>query len=97
MEIASARVIQPHLAPGQLSVGVTIDVSHTAATPLGAQVEAQATYTGSEGKLLVFDVMAKDDGGVVGKAVHKRAVIDKQRIELGAEKRVASINRERLC
>ncbi|HEU4875173.1 MAG TPA: hypothetical protein VFT44_18860, partial [Pyrinomonadaceae bacterium] len=44
MEIAAARVLQPLLGPGELSVGVTIDVSHTAPTPLGAQVTATARY-----------------------------------------------------
>ncbi|KAF4810677.1 Fluoroacetyl-CoA thioesterase [Colletotrichum tropicale] len=89
MEIASARVLKPHLEPGQLSVGVTIDVSHTAPTPDDALVTAEATYRGKEGKLFVFDVVASDEGGEVGAAVHKRAVVDAQRLLAGAKKRVA--------
>jgi len=46
MEIASARVLQPYLTTGQLSVGVNVDVTHTAATPLGAEVTATSTYVG---------------------------------------------------
>ena len=30
MEIASSRILRPFLGPGELSVGVTVDVVHTA-------------------------------------------------------------------
>lgn len=89
MEIASARLLKPYLELGQLSVGVTIDVSHTAATPGDALVTVEAKYRGKEGKLVVFDVVASDEGGEVGAAVHKRAVVDAQRLLAGAKKRVA--------
>ena len=56
MEVAGSRVLLPLLKPGELSVGVTVDVSHTAATPPGATVTATARYVGREGKLFVFEV-----------------------------------------
>ncbi|KAF4920724.1 Fluoroacetyl-CoA thioesterase [Colletotrichum viniferum] len=89
MEIASARVLKPYLDPSQLSVGVTIDVSHTAPTPGDALVTVEATCRGKEGKIIVFDVVASDEGGQVGAAVHKRAAIDAQRLLAGPKKRVA--------
>ena len=55
MEIAGSRVLEPFLGPGELSVGVIVDVSHTAPTPPGALVIATARYTGREGKLFVFE------------------------------------------
>ena len=60
MEIASARLLSPHLAAGELSVGVHVDVTHSAPTPPGAQVTATARYLGREGKLFVFEVVASD-------------------------------------
>ncbi|KAF4545928.1 uncharacterized protein LTHEOB_4580 [Lasiodiplodia theobromae] len=51
MEIASARVLEPSLGTGQLSVGVRIDATHSAPTPEGESVTAEATFTGKEGKL----------------------------------------------
>lgn len=61
MEAASARVLQPHLAPSELSVGITVDVGHTAPTPVDAQVIAEATYRERDEKLFVFDVVARDE------------------------------------
>jgi len=88
MEIAGARLLKPHLSPGQLSVGVSIDISHTAPTPPGALVTTQATYKGTDGKLFLFEVVAMDAGGQVGKGVHKRAIVDRERLESSARKRL---------
>ncbi|MDQ3742966.1 MAG: thioesterase [Acidobacteriota bacterium] len=91
MEIAASRVLRPLLAPDEQSVGVTIDVAHMAATPLGVRVTATARYLGREGKLLVFEVVAHDPGGEIGRGEHKRAVVSTERLLAGAARRNKSI------
>jgi fluoroacetyl-CoA thioesterase len=91
MEIASARLLAPFLLLGQLSVGVSVDVTHTAPTPLGSTVEAESRFigrTGKGGKLYEFEVTARDEGGEIGRARHVRAVVDRERLEGVAVKRV---------
>jgi len=88
MEIAAARMLQPLLGPGELSVGVTVDVSHTAPTPVGAQVTATARYAGREGKLFLFEVSVSDPAGEVGRGWHKRAIVSNERLQSGAARRV---------
>ena len=88
MEIAASRVLVPLLAPGELSVGVTVDITHTAPTPMGAEVTATARYAGREGKLFLFEVSAADPGGEVGRGWHKRAIVSNERLQCGAAKRV---------
>ncbi len=87
MELAAARVLRPHLRPGELSVGVTLDVVHTAATPPGATVSATAKFLGREGKLFVFEILATDDAGEIGRCTHKRAVVTTERLVAGAARR----------
>jgi fluoroacetyl-CoA thioesterase len=87
MEMASARVLKPLLREGEMSVGVTVDVIHSAATPIGAKVSATANYRGRDGKLFVFDVIAEDPAGEVGRGMHKRAIISRERLLTGAAKR----------
>ncbi len=89
MEIASARLMESLLKPGQLSVGVGVDVVHQAATPVGETITLTSTYKGLTGKLHSFEVEAADAGGVVGRGVHSRAIIDAQRLQSSAAKRVA--------
>ena len=87
MELAAARVMQPMLQDGQLSVGVTINVKHTAATPVGGNVRTVATYLGPEGKLYRFKVEAFDDAGPSGEGEHARAIVTTSRLLAGAAKR----------
>ncbi len=87
MELAGARVLKPLLQDGEMSVGVTVDIMHSAATPIGATVTATATYRGRDGKLFVFDVIAHDPAGEIGRGTHKRAIISRERLLTGAAKR----------
>jgi fluoroacetyl-CoA thioesterase len=87
MELAGARLLHPLLQPGEMSVGAHVDVSHIAATPIGAKVTASATYRGRDGKLFVFDVIAHDPAGEIGRGTHKRAIVSRDRLTAGASKR----------
>jgi len=87
MEVAAARAMRRLLGEGQLSVGVSLDVRHTAATPVGGKVRATASYLGTEGKLMRFRVEAFDDAGVIGSGEHTRAIVDTTRLLAGAERR----------
>ena len=87
MQLASARLMRPSLGPGELSVGVTLDVAHTAATPQGAEVRAVARYLGREGKLFCFEVVAYDPVGEIGRCTHKRAIVSTERLLAGAGRR----------
>ena len=87
LELAAGHLLKDLQKPGELSVGVVIDVKHTAATPVGAWVEAEATYRGPEGKLHVFEVVARDPGGEVMRGTHKRAIISEARLLDGAARR----------
>jgi fluoroacetyl-CoA thioesterase len=87
MELAAARALRPLLAEGELSVGVALQVRHTASTPLGGEVRAIATYLGQEGKLHKFKVEAFDDAGPIGDGEHSRAIVTTERLLAGAAKR----------
>jgi predicted thioesterase len=87
MEMAAARSLAPLLEEGKLSVGVSIDVRHTAATPPGGRVTASARYLGANGKVHRFEVAAEDDFGEIGRGFHERAIVRVSRLVDGAEKR----------
>lgn len=89
MEVAAARILGPHLREGEVSVGVSVDVVHTAATPPGSTVTATARFVGREGKLFLFEVSAADDAGEIGRGSHKRAIVSSERLVAGAARRGA--------
>ena len=87
MELAAARAMRPLLEAGQLSVGVAIRVEHRAATPVGCEVRAVATYLGPEGRLHRFKLEAFDPAGPIGDGDHSRAIVGTERLLEGAERR----------
>jgi fluoroacetyl-CoA thioesterase len=87
MEVAASRAMKHLLAPGQLSVGVGVNVKHLAATPVGVEARAKATFLGMEGKLYRFKVEAFDPGGLIGEGEHTRAIVGTERLVKGAADR----------
>jgi fluoroacetyl-CoA thioesterase len=90
MELAGARAMSADLDEGQLSVGVRVNVEHTAATPIGASVRAVATLLEITGKLYRFKVEAFDEGGRIGAGEHVRAIVANDRLLEGARRRRVS-------
>jgi predicted thioesterase len=87
MEMAATRLMRPLLKPDQHSVGVSVSIKHTAATPVGGNVRTVATYLGLEGKLFRFKIEAFDDAGPIGDGEHTRAIVTTSRLLSGAAKR----------
>jgi predicted thioesterase len=87
MEMAGARLMNSCLGADELSVGVSVEVTHTSPTPKGATVIAEGCYLGREGKLFLFEVVASDQGGEIGRGRHKRAIVSTERLQDGAIKR----------
>jgi fluoroacetyl-CoA thioesterase len=90
MELAASRAMLSVLAEGELSVGVTVDITHRAATLAGDTVTATARFTGMNEKFYCFQIIAQDSGGEIGRGNHTRAVVSKERLINGANKRRAA-------
>jgi fluoroacetyl-CoA thioesterase len=76
MELAAIHAIKPYLDAGESSLGMSLDIQHVAATPVGHLVRAEAEVTKSEGRRLEFKVRALDETEEIGSGIHRRAVID---------------------
>jgi fluoroacetyl-CoA thioesterase len=79
MEAAAVDCVDGHLPDDHLSLGLHLDVSHTAPTPPGATVTATATLTAIDGRKLTFAVVAEDGRERIGSGTHTRVVVDRPR------------------
>ena len=66
MEEAACLCLE--LEEGKTSVGISMNVSHDMASPLGA-----------DGRKIDYEVQAFQDGKSIGKGVHSRFVVDAQK------------------
>lgn len=89
MENAASSSLLPYLDEGQGSVGVHLDVSHEAATPIGMKVWAESEVTVVDGKQITFSVCAYDEVGLIGRGTHKRALITVDRFMSKVEQKKA--------
>jgi fluoroacetyl-CoA thioesterase len=81
MELAAINALKPFLEPGEMSVGVTVSVTHTAATPAGWKVRAEAEVTGGEGRRVEYVVRAFDEKEEIGTGTHTRAVLERAKFD----------------
>ena len=83
MECAAMWCVQPELPEGKGTVGVDIQSSHLAPTPVGMKITATAEVTAvsENGKMVTFKVQAFDEEGLIGEGVHTRAVISNERFQ----------------
>lgn len=81
MEQTCILALRPYLDEGLRTVGTHVDMSHVAATPVGMEVEASVELVDMRGKELLFKVACRDEAGLIGEGLHRRAIIDLQRFE----------------
>jgi len=91
MELAATKALRSLYHEREMSVGVSVEVSHISPTPPGSMVKVKATFLRKEGKLYVFEVEAEDEGGRIGHGIHKRAIISIDRLIDGAKRRVGIV------
>lgn len=81
MEWTCLKVLAPHLDEGEGSLGVDINVNHTAATLPGQTVTVVATCTEVKGRRIAFKVTAHDGVDTIGEGTHSRAVVPWERFK----------------
>ena len=79
MERTARQLLGELLPEGYSSVGVRVEVSHLAPTPVGSIVKASAQVTVIEDTKVYFDLGAWDDVEKIGVGQHQRVVIDEER------------------
>ena len=79
MEKAAAELLEKELPEGWTSVGISLQIQHKAATPLGGKVRAEAELIEADGRRFVFQVRAFDDLEEIGCGQHERFAVVKEK------------------
>ena len=87
MEQAACATLADGLEEGQTSVGTHINVQHTAASPIGAEITATAVIENISGRRIEFEVTASDVVGEIGRGKHTRIIVNEAEMTEKAAKR----------
>ena len=88
LEITASRVLKKFLSHSECSVGIEININHVSPTSIGAKVSAQATLIDFVDNVFTFTVQASDESGLIGEGTHKRYIVDIERLEKGALRKI---------
>jgi predicted thioesterase len=81
IEAAALAAVEHLLPAGHQSLGIQLDVSHVAATPVGLRVVATAEVVRVEGRTITFHVEARDEFEPIGGGTHQRVVVSVERFD----------------
>jgi predicted thioesterase len=79
IEEAAVTALLGALPDGMTSVGVHVELDHLAPSRVGAEVRALATLTTVDGRALTFECEAYDGDTLIGRAMHRRAIVDREK------------------
>jgi fluoroacetyl-CoA thioesterase len=79
VEWTCVAALAPYLGPHQRTVGTRVEISHTAATPIGMEVTAEIELIEIAGSRLRFKVACRDEAEPIGNGFHERTIVDHDR------------------
>lgn len=90
LEESALNAVEGLLPAGHQTVGTRLDVSHTAATPVGMRVHAHAEVIKVEGRKLTFRIWAEDAVERIGEGVHERIIVNVERFDVRTQAKAAA-------
>jgi fluoroacetyl-CoA thioesterase len=88
IEAAALNAVEHLLPTGHQSLGIHLDVSHIAATPVGLLITATAEVLRVEARTITFRVEANDEVEVIGGGTHQRVVVSVARFDERVQRKV---------
>ncbi len=79
MEKTCLNSVLSFLPEGCGTVGTKVNISHAKATPVGMQVICESELVEVDRRRLVFNLVARDEEGEIGRGTHERFVIDTEK------------------
>ena len=80
VEHAALELVKPHLSENELTVGTHIDLEHQAPALEGQEVHCEARLILIDGDALTFQCEATCNGRTLSRGLHKRRIVDRERI-----------------
>jgi predicted thioesterase len=90
-EVACREFLLDHTDAGEDSVGTGIAITHSGATLLGMKVEVSLTVAKVEGRLVTFELLAKDGTEEISRGTHGRFVIEVEKLRSKVAAKAAKV------
>ena len=79
VEWTCVAALAPYIASDQRTLGTRVEMTHTAATPVGMLVTAAVELIEIDGRRLRFKVECRDEAEAIGTGFHERMIVEVDR------------------
>jgi fluoroacetyl-CoA thioesterase len=91
-EWACIKAINPHLDwPNEQTVGINVNINHSAATPPGFTITVKVKLEKVEGKKLTFQIESHDDLDLISTGTHERFIINAAKFNASVDKKANNL------
>lgn len=91
MEQVCRELLEPHLEAGEEGVGYSIEASHRAPVPVGAQVKLTATVAQVGHNRLICEVLARHGNELVARGSFEQRIVDLEAFREDVDRRAAPL------
>jgi len=79
-EITSGKMLRSALPEDQLSVGMKVEIKHSAISLENATIDVKSTITSIKGPLISFEIEVKEKDELIATLKHLRAILPKEKL-----------------
>lgn len=88
MENVAMNMVQDELEMNSTTVGISINIRHIAATPIGCNVKVSAIVTNVSGRRIEYEVVAHDNSEKIAEGTHERYIVDVAKFLLKSQNKI---------
>lgn len=87
MENVAKEQTAEHLEAGETTVGIELNVEHLKATAIGSSIQVRGELIKQKKAILSYTIEAYEEGELIGKGTHKRAIVQAEKFMKRLKKR----------
>ena len=90
VEKAAADLVEKNLPQEFTSVGISVNIEHTAPTPVKMKFWAEVEILEIDGRKIIFEVKAMDERGEILRGKHERFIVNREKFQSKADSKKIS-------
>ncbi|TDT72589.1 thioesterase superfamily protein [Hypnocyclicus thermotrophus] len=79
MENCAMNCVKKYINENDTTVGISINIKHLQANLIGEKIKGEAKLTNIDGRKLTFEVLVTSDRGEIGKGIHERFIVSREK------------------
>jgi Predicted thioesterase len=92
MEKTCWMSIASYLDDGSCTVGISLNIKHVSATPIGMKVVCNSELVKIDGKRLTFTLKVYDETNIIGEGIHERFIVKEESFQKKANDKLKTNN-----